>query len=341
MNHTQVQSTGVAPLAAAGTNGTPAAFSRDLRVITCPETQDTPANKSVFVGGGISNCPDWQQDFCRKVAARLTEAGVDISADLFNPRRPDFPIHDPSATHNQIKWEWELLRIAGAVSMWFPKETEGPISLFELGRWLCDPKPIYVGIEDGYERAVELRASVEALRPGLTISSTLDEHAAQVANWIVGIGSNQRLTTQSVQRTPGMAYLAGGIRNCPNWQTSLQDMLAPVSGISVYNPRVAQFEPGSTDEYMGMVSKNRLALEQSEVVIFWFPKDMLTPVALCELGAEVARRRPIFIGVEDGYSRESDVRVQARLERPDIIVTTSLTALAQQVSEYFESLNRT
>jgi hypothetical protein len=267
-------------------------------------------------------------------------ADGDKSFALFNPRRENFPIHDPNASFEQIKWEWNLLREASAVSMWFPKETEGPISLFELGRWLCSPKPIYVGIESGYKREVELRASVEALRPGLPISTTLEQHATTVAAWVLGAGYNRALAAPSLGGSPGRVYLAGGIKGCHDWQRELVQLLSDMPELSVYNPRVDGFVPQSNDDYARMVRENRQALERCDAVIFWFPKDMLTPIALCELGAEVARERPIFIGVEEGYKRATDVEVQTHLERPNISIATSLHELARQVRDYYASLKR-
>jgi hypothetical protein len=135
-------------------------------------------------------------------------------------------------------------------------------------------------------------------------------------------------------------YLAGGIKHCPDWQSELVRLLSDIPGIYPHNPRVDGFVPQSPDDYVQMVRENRQNLERCNAVIFWFPKDMLTPVALCELGAEIARERPIFIGVEPGYKRAIDVEVQAHLERPDISIAMSLNELARQVRNYYGSLER-
>ena len=82
-------------------------------------------DKSLFIAGGITDCPDWQQDIVKLLS--------DTDITLLNPRRSNFPIHDPNAALEQIAWEHEMLRCARAISFWFPKETICPIVLYELG----------------------------------------------------------------------------------------------------------------------------------------------------------------------------------------------------------------
>jgi len=65
-------------------------------------------DKSLFLAGGITGCPNWQAD--------LTDLFKDENIVLLNPRRRNFPINDPSASEQQIKWAYEHLRKATAVS---------------------------------------------------------------------------------------------------------------------------------------------------------------------------------------------------------------------------------
>lgn len=44
---------------------------------------------SVFLAGGITDCPDWQDEATRLFA--------DMDVAVLNPRRENFPIHDPNA----------------------------------------------------------------------------------------------------------------------------------------------------------------------------------------------------------------------------------------------------
>src|SRR4051794_36586929 len=82
---------------------------------------------AVFLGGGISGCPDWQSEVATLLA--------DLPLVLLNPRRPDFPMGDPAAAPKQIEWEYRHLRKADAILFWFPCETLCPIALYELGAW--------------------------------------------------------------------------------------------------------------------------------------------------------------------------------------------------------------
>ena len=102
---------------------------------------------SVFLAGGITNCPDWQGE----VADRL--GGLPIT--IFNPRRDVFPT-DPRKEEEQVAWEFERLRSAGLVTFWFDKGSLDPITLFEFGSALERPVPLVVGIDPGYARKLDL-----------------------------------------------------------------------------------------------------------------------------------------------------------------------------------------
>ena len=65
-------------------------------------------HKSLFLAGGITDCPDWQE----------TMIGLLRETDLilFNPRRKNFPIKDPLAAFDQITWEHNHLNLASYLS---------------------------------------------------------------------------------------------------------------------------------------------------------------------------------------------------------------------------------
>ena len=79
---------------------------------------------AVFLAGGITGCPGWQQE----IVGRLH----DLSVVLLNPRRANFPINDPTAAPQQIEWEHRHPK-ADTIAFWFPCETLCPITLYELG----------------------------------------------------------------------------------------------------------------------------------------------------------------------------------------------------------------
>lgn len=90
--------------------------------VEAPNTIESD-KKSIFLAGGITGCQDWQ----KKLAGDLE----DLDIVVFNPRRENFPIHDPSAAKAQITWEYVHLRKASMISFWFGPETIQPIVLFD------------------------------------------------------------------------------------------------------------------------------------------------------------------------------------------------------------------
>lgn len=91
---------------------------------------DNVEKPTVFLAGGITNCPDWQQEVVNH------EKFKDIKGTFVNPRRAEFDINDKSLTEEQIKWEYDALQKTEIVSFWFAKETIQPIVLYELGYFL-------------------------------------------------------------------------------------------------------------------------------------------------------------------------------------------------------------
>ena len=126
----------------------------------------------LFLAGGITNCPDWQQEM-----RRLLEA---TDLELLNPRRADFPIGDPNAAMQQITWEHDALRAADEIQFWFPKETLCPIVLYELGAWSMMDKPIFVGIDPGYARTQDVEIQTGLVQPMVKIAWSLEELASQI-----------------------------------------------------------------------------------------------------------------------------------------------------------------
>ena len=115
---------------------------------------------SLFLAGGITNCPDWQADVMAD--PRLHHK---LPVTIYNPRRADFPIGDPAAALEQIAWEHDKLKQADAISFWFPCETICPIVLFELGAHLQGNKKLVVGIHPDYQRRQDVEIQTGLARP--------------------------------------------------------------------------------------------------------------------------------------------------------------------------------
>lgn len=139
-----------------------------MQYVEAPETwvTATPRDFGVFLGGGITDCPDWQA----AVAATL----ADTNFTLLNPRRADFPKDDPTAAEAQIVWEHQALRAAHLIIFWFPAETLCPITLYELGAWSMTPKPLIVGTHPDYKRRQDVVIQTALVRPEIDVVDSLE-----------------------------------------------------------------------------------------------------------------------------------------------------------------------
>jgi hypothetical protein len=140
-----------------------------------PPAEYTGDAASVFLAGGITGCPDWQE----LIARRLVGAGIVV----INPRCRKFPTDDPAAAKRQIAWEFRHLRRATARAFWFPSATLCPIALFELGAWSNSPGPLFVGADPAYDRRLDVIEQLRLARPDVAVVNTPDKVADQVLAW--------------------------------------------------------------------------------------------------------------------------------------------------------------
>lgn len=136
-----------------------------------------PSELRIFLAGGITDCPDWQKE----IVAMLLEKGT--NAMIMNPRRAKFPIRNPKAAEEQIRWEYRHLERADAILFWFPKETLCPIVLYELGAWSMTSKPIFVGIHPSYKRLLDIEFQTSLQRPDVKPVYGLRDLSNQVLAW--------------------------------------------------------------------------------------------------------------------------------------------------------------
>lgn len=141
-----------------------------MRVITAPEKVVLNDGEiSVFLAGGITDCYNWQQDIINYIESKNFAEKENLV--LLNPRRENFPIHDPSASMEQITWEFNALENADIFSMYFVNnKSVQPICMYELGRNIVKMqmrKPIdwkdriIISVEDGYKREQDVQIQVE------------------------------------------------------------------------------------------------------------------------------------------------------------------------------------
>lgn len=144
-----------------------------MQYIEAPNRPAAFGHTRLFLAGGITGCPDWQDEMVRKLKD-------EPNLIILNPRRADFPIGDPRAAYEQIKWEHDMLRDASRISFWFPKETICPIVLYELGAWCMTSKVLYVGLDRDYKRRQDVEIQTELIRPEIDLAYSLDDLVGQV-----------------------------------------------------------------------------------------------------------------------------------------------------------------
>ena len=132
--------------------------------------------RSLFLAGGITGCPDWQRE--------LTDLLKNEDIVLLNPRRAKFPMHDKDAAREQIEWEYRHFCETAAVSFWFPKETLCPITLYELGVQMIKNKPLFVGVHPEYERKVDIEIQTQLKRPEIEIVYDLNALSHKIKEWV-------------------------------------------------------------------------------------------------------------------------------------------------------------
>lgn len=113
-------------------------------------------------------------------------------------------------------------------------------------------------------------------------------------------------------------FLAGGISNCPDWQTTAKDLIhKKCPGLIPVNPRRSNFDVKDPNVHHEQIKWEFDALRQSEVIIFWFPKETLCPITLYELGTWSILHKyhgsDIIVGCDPGYARIEDVKTQLNL----------------------------
>jgi hypothetical protein len=181
-----------------------------------PEQSYTSYRPNVFLAGGITGCSNWQKeiaaDLCPDTKRSLHDQCCTSTGNhawpgtLFNPRRENFPMHDPKAAEAQIRWEHERLWKSDIIAIWFCKETLCPICLFELGSHLTrlklalhplhfnggdfqprltiaypPPPVLIIGIEPGYAREADVAIQTRLVDENIPIVHSLADLSARLS----------------------------------------------------------------------------------------------------------------------------------------------------------------
>jgi hypothetical protein len=130
-------------------------------------------------------------------------------------------------------------------------------------------------------------------------------------------------------------FLAGGISNCPDWQTPVAERIAAETDAVVYNPRRLDFDMSAYEE----ISRQQIiwewhALRTAAFNLFWFPEETLCPITLLEYGSAMERLRPgaLMCGTHPNYQRRFDIIEQAKLKQHDPIYDSLETLVDQTIA---------
>jgi hypothetical protein len=132
-------------------------------------------------------------------------------------------------------------------------------------------------------------------------------------------------------------FLAGGITDCPDWQSRMVDRLSATHW-TLFNPRRKIFAIDDPAEAEFQIRWEHARLREASAILFWFPQEAICPIALYELGAWSMTAKPLFIGVHTLYPRRKDVEIQTALARPDLRIVYSLDELAEIVKSHADTI---
>lgn len=140
---------------------------------------------------------------------------------------------------------------------------------------------------------------------------------------------------QPVPTTDPQIFLAGGITGCPDWQAEAIAAFSELgAAVTLYNPRRALFPIHDPTAAEDQITWEYRMLTAADAVLFWFPADTLCPIVLYELGAQSKTNKVLFVGTDPAYARRTDVVVQLRLARPEVVVRDSLSAVLCDAGEW-------
>jgi len=124
-------------------------------------------------------------------------------------------------------------------------------------------------------------------------------------------------------------FMAGGITNCPDWQSVLIDVLLhKEKGLegTLFNPRRKNFPIGDLSAAYEQIKWEFDALNAADIILFWFARGSDNPIVMYEYGTHLYRYvyedslPTIVVGCDPLYSRIKDVIMQTDLRSPNLTV---------------------
>lgn len=140
-------------------------------------------------------------------------------------------------------------------------------------------------------------------------------------------------------------FLAGGITNCPDWQSEVISCLqkeenkkngTDLSRLVIFNPRRSNFPINDPNVAEQQITWEFDHLEKCDIFSMYFcNSDSDQPICMYELGRNLLKihrdwsdnwNSRIIVSVENGYRRQKDVEIQVNLATDsNIVVKTGAT----------------
>lgn len=171
-----------------------------MKILTAVENIDLSNKTVVFLAGGITNCKDWQKEVINNLKGNL-KFNSEFYEDLViaNPRRENFPIHDPNASQEQIEWEFKMLEACDLFTMYFDGDTpsDQPICFYELGRNLVRMTEKYndkvsdhviITVDENFKRKqdVYIQSKLAGFEASIIPSDQATEyHSRKITEWCI------------------------------------------------------------------------------------------------------------------------------------------------------------
>lgn len=135
-----------------------------------------------------------------------------------------------------------------------------------------------------------------------------------------------------VDGTKPSVFLAGGITNCPDWQSGVIKELLSETNLNVFSPRRANWNFGNlAEEDTIQIHWEHEHLDKADIHLYWFPEETLCPIVLFELGKYLRSGKPLYIGCHPNYQRRRDVEIQSRIEHPNIVIYDNLEDMVSKM----------
>ena len=142
--------------------------------VKCPELMDPDDRISIFMAGGITDCPDWRKE--------VLELFNDYDIQLINPLRDNFDGYDANRQIEQIEWEFEHLEMADIILFYFCKETLNPITLYELGVCAAQDRNIFVACHPEYKRKLDVIQQLSLIKPEVVVHESIKDMVDDIIN---------------------------------------------------------------------------------------------------------------------------------------------------------------